>query len=301
MPLWSDVEREYGIQIEKRKKVRDVYRLHTRKHGILCLKSYEVPEEEVRFLASVFRQLADAGFNQSPRLLSTTGQTDWIASGGRYYMLTNWVDGSAPDFARKSHFKKALRALARFHLHAEGFAPSDVPPARQRAEGLPNMIRHYRSELERHKRLRKFVLLCDKALAYLEQAPAVRAVEQEQACGAFVHGDYNYPNLVLDARRAVHLIDFENSSLLPRMTDLCHILHRNCAWRGTKTLRAIKTYERIRPLSGEDKYLLYALLHVPYPIVRAIRMHGSSYARHVELPKRRQIRRYCKRIEELIR
>jgi Ser/Thr protein kinase RdoA (MazF antagonist) len=128
----------------------------------------------------------------------------------------------------------------------------------------------------------------------------LEAVKHEASVGAFVHGDYNYPNLIFDRERFIHLIDFENTSHQVRMTDLAHILHRNVAWMGDETLRWIEYYDRTRPLSSGDKHLLFALLHVPYPLVRAIRLHKCRQKIRNAMPKAKMIDQYVSSLRKII-
>ncbi|WJH37399.1 phosphotransferase [Paenibacillus sp. CC-CFT747] len=115
--------------------------------------------------------------------------------------------------------------------------------------------------------------------------PAVeRLMATERKAGAFVHGDYNYPNVVLDRSHRLHLIDMENASLNVRVMDLAHILHRNCPWNADGIMTAIAEYDRKRPLGPDERFVLYALLVLPYPLVRAIRMYDWRYPRYVALP-----------------
>jgi Ser/Thr protein kinase RdoA (MazF antagonist) len=284
LTLADHIETTFPLTIRNMTKVRDVYRLLTTRGRVLCIKSYPIPETEVRFIAQVMIQLAETGFRYSPRIVPTSDQALWTMRKDKAFMITNWVRGRAPNFGDRSEWKKAIRTLAEFHRHAERTAIHDVPPGRNRFAQLPNVIADYRTNLIEYQSVENMsacVSLCDDAIRY-------------------VHGDYNYPNLIFDRQRFIHLIDFENTSHQVRMSDLAHILHRNVAWMGDETLRWIEYYDRTRPLSSGDRHLLFALLHVPYPLVRAIRLHKCRQKIRNAIPKAKMIDQYVSSLRKII-
>jgi Ser/Thr protein kinase RdoA (MazF antagonist) len=300
MLLRSDIEQEYGIHISKMVKVRDVYQIFTRNNEVLCLKSYPIPEPEIRFIAQVFTHLAESGFAQGPKTLLTLSESPWITRNEAHYMLTNWVLGQSPDFNKKIHFKKAIRILARFHSVAHGISELHVPEDRIKYNSLKNRITSYGELLGEYQKMGHLISICNKALEHLSRPTVVKAIELEQAAFAFVHGDFNYPNLILDTSRSIHMIDFENTSLNVRMQDFSHILHRNFPWRGKETLQWIEYYDRKRPLSVEDLHLLHTLLLVPYPVIRELQRKKRIERFKITLPTTRQVRNYMNELKNLL-
>ncbi|NEW05734.1 phosphotransferase [Paenibacillus sp. SYP-B3998] len=303
MPIINDIEEAYPVTIRKSKKIRDVYRLVTMKGRMLCSKSYDIPEPEVHFIARVMIHLAETGFPYGPRIISTKTQALWATRKEKPYMITNWVWGRSPDFKERSEWKKAIRTLAKFHRHAEGITLDDIPAGRDRYATLQNTIEHYRINISEHQGIgdiSTFISLCDQAIHYLNQPKSIEAINYEASVRAFVHGDYNYPNLVMDRKDSIHLIDFENTSLQARMADLAHVLHRNCSWNGEEMVRWVEYYDRKRPLSSEDRHLLFALLHVPYPLVRTIRLNKNDSIIKNTMPQNTIIDKYVNALKIMI-
>jgi Ser/Thr protein kinase RdoA (MazF antagonist) len=303
LSITNDIEEAYPLKIRKSTRVRDVYRLQTTKGCMYCSKSYDIPEPEVHFIARVMIHLAETGFQYGPRITSTNSKALWAMRKEKPYMITNWVRGRSPNFKERSEWKKAIRTLAVFHRHAEGILLQEVPEGRDRFSFLPKMIENYRVTISEYNEIGDmgiFISLCNDAIHYLNQPKSIEATNHESSVRAFVHGDYNYPNLVIDRKDAIHLIDFENTSLQARMTDLAHILHRNFAWNGKEMVRWIEYYDHIRPLSSEDRHLLFALLHAPYPLVRAIRLHKSNKKVKNTLPQTRIIDQYVNALRTMI-
>lgn len=296
--LWAAVERTYGIKIRSADKVHDVYRIRTSDTGY-CLKKYLFQEEDVRFIARVFHCLQQNGFTRGQRIYPTMDQSSYMTHAGQHYTLTNWVDGDRPAFRRGNDFKKAVRTLAKFHEAAQGFPWAEAPAGRDRYAELGPEMAEYKELLGRYGSTRHLVPLCDQVLGELSGTAAEEAMQAERQAAAFVHGDYNYPNLIKDPAGKLHLIDFENTSLNCRMKDLSHILHRNFTWNGAGMLRWIDQYHRRRALGRPDLHLLHALLTAPYHVVRNIRIGGIKNARSV-IPSADKLRRYQRELLSLL-
>ncbi|UUZ84327.1 aminoglycoside phosphotransferase family protein [Paenibacillus sp. P26] len=300
MPLWTDFEKDFGLKLKRRKKIRDVYQIYTGNRGPLCYKPYSFPEDEVAFIRRLFVHLEGRGYRYAPKPVEGPDQRSLTFYRGKYWPLTNWVKGRSPDFSRHSELMKGFRTLAKFHLQAEGFPLEGVPENRIRYEEVYRRPDEYRTEILRYRGLGRFIDLCHKSEEYGREPVIAAAIEKERQAGAFGHGDYNYPNLVLDRSRHLHLIDLENASMTVRMTDLAHILYRNYPWNGEGVLRGVEEYDRKRPLSAEDRHLLYMLLLLPYPLFRAMRQFGRKYRRYIDLPSPARLAHFPKMLRKLL-
>ncbi|KIL37122.1 sporulation protein [Cohnella kolymensis] len=298
MSLWSTIEKMYALQIKKTVKIQDVYLIQAAS-GSYCLKGYDFPEEDVRFIARVFSFLEERGFTRGQRVYATAEQDSYIRHGGVFYTVTNWVPGKRPLFRRRKDFKSAIRTLAKFHSMAAGFPKDEAPGGRIRYAGLHDEVSEYKKVLSRYKNTKHLVPACDEALYGLSQPKVLQAVEAEQNAAALVHGDYNYPNLIKDSRGKTHLIDFENTSLNARMKDLSHILHRNFLWNGSGMLRWVDYYDNKRPLNDNDLHLLHALLTAPYHVVRNIKIGGIRNAKSVT-PSSQRLNKFQRELRELL-
>jgi CotS family spore coat protein len=302
MSLKSEVYTYYGIKTARIIPVRDVYQLTTVQGRSYCLKALSTNQSESNFIANAMVYLRKSGFKYGPRVKKTSEDSWCMELNNSWYVLTNWVQGKTPNFSYRTTYRKAIRRLAKFHRLAEGF-PNAIPEARMRIDHLPYTISNCRSCLEQNMNvgdMQPYIELCDQADNELEHADCEKALSSELKRNAFVHGDYNYPNLMLDTRRQIHMIDFDNCSISARMTDLSHILHRNFPWRGHRMLRWIDYYDSIRPLSAGDRHLLYALLLVPYPLVRALKLLKSMDQLEPFFTTSSGISKYNRELEKLL-
>jgi Ser/Thr protein kinase RdoA (MazF antagonist) len=298
MSILSNVEQMYGIKIHRTRQMKDIHKIETA-NTTYCLKPYKFPEEEIRFITRVLSYLDERGFTRSQKVYPTIQQTAYMTYEGVSYTLTNWVHGLRPEFTKRIDFKKGIATLAKFHSSTVGFPVTEAPPSRIRYEGLSDEIAGYKKRLIPYRGTAHLVALCEEVSHRLQQPKVREAIAQEQKAAAFIHGDYNYPNLIKDKQLKIHMIDFENCSLHVRMKDLSHLLHRNCLWNGTKMLRAIDYYQRYRPLSTHDLHLLHALLISPYHVVRNIRIGGFRSAKRV-IPSFAHLNKYRRELRSLL-
>lgn len=125
------------------------------------------------------------------------------------------------------------------------------------------------------------------ALHFLRGNDAQAAIRREIRAKAYVHGDYNYHNIVVDSSGHYNLIDFDKTALQVRMYDLAHIMYRICPWNDDRASRLIEIYDRARPLSRGDIRLLVALLCLPGSLIRSIHWGGK-----LDIPRKEVLRRH---------
>ncbi|MFB5191245.1 phosphotransferase [Alicyclobacillus fastidiosus] len=300
MTLFSRIERSYGMQIDRWMAVKDVYRVQTKRHGLLCVKPYRVPYEELEFIVRVQDHVAEQGFAWVPKTLPARDGEIAIGHRRTWYVVSHWVRGRHPSFQQTSQLARGVRTLAAFHRCAQGFSAESAPEKRVTDIGA-EFRRQHRTLKHKYEgpHARLFVDLCEDALQQLGRSRVKRAIQAERQAGALVHGDYNYPNIVVDHQNRYQLIDFENTSLYVRMEDLAHIIHRNAPWQAEKTMGMIDAYDRVRPLSKEDLGLLIALLHQPYPIIRAIRSRKSTGSLQSVVPSKVRVESYIRQLKSI--
>lgn len=273
---WQVFEQNFPFVVQSFRKVRKgVYRVKTTTSGTLCVKLLDGPTEHVYHVVDILLHLRDRGFAKSPRLFSSR-RGEWVfRNHQKYYLVTPWISGRQPNFQRFVEWRDAIQTLAQFHQSAEQFQSPCIPAEKIRYHDIFQKIESAEKILCKLEAkpsidfsldgLRSILL---KAVEQVEHPEILTAIEQEQQMGAFIHGDYNYPNLVFQTTGSLQLIDFDNTSMQNRMIDLAHLLHRSATWDAQRMIEAIKIYQQIRPISNYDRRFLFTLLHIPYPLVR---------------------------------
>lgn len=298
MSLITQLERDYKLTVtDLHAGARGVYKVVTKRNGVLCLKPYEAPRLDVKFTAQVLLHLMKSGYSYSPRLMPTAHGKPWMYRSGTRYMLSDWVQGTSPEFTHAAVLNNAVRALANFHKHAKGLKVHNAPEHRKPVFHLQERLLSSRRYIRSHLKLEQakpYLHMCDRAMTYLKHPDVVRAIQREQAAGSFVHGDYASHNLLVDAKGHVHVIDFDMSSLQARMKELAHVIHRSHPWQGDDgALRLIELYDKVRPLSQRDLRLLVAFLAIPVPLMRSI------YRAKIRFPKKETLRRQERWLRDL--
>lgn len=300
--LRRQLEHQYEIQIIQWHDQKDVARVQTLKHGDLCLKPFQFPAEDVQFIADVQTHLQRSGFLYSPRMFVTRHGHSWLKYNNHRYILTNWIAGQSPSYKRHSQLRKSVRTLAVFHQYAQNLGTVCMPAARDRIHTLEQRFQEadacIAENRSRVRESRAFRALCDEALRHLRTAAAQRAIFAEATTKALVHGDFNYPNLIVDEQGHHQLIDFENTSHYVRMEDLAHIIHRNHPWELDGTKRVMEVYNHVRAISQDDLRLLVALLCEPYPLIRTLRQRRFSDVR--EMPRATRLEQYARGLDEWV-
>lgn len=306
MGLWRNIESLYSLKISDYQPVRDVFRITTKKEGVLCLKSFAYAQHEVQFIAEAMEYLRGSGFPYVPEILRSADNSLWVRIKQRKFMLTQWVQGRHPDFSHPVEYRQAIQTLARFHQHTEGFVCSHCPTCRKKVDQLDHRIRRTHQLLQQTEFIpiasRTMLLdFCDTAQSRLHHPMVQQGIAQEAIVGAFAHGDFNYPNLVRDIHGVLHVIDFDATAYQVRMVDLAHLLQRNCRWSGENILRWVEVYDGVRTLSDKDRAILTVLLHIPETIARQIRLQSRrNKSASWRWPSARTLRAYSRRVNQIL-
>lgn len=306
MQLWADIEQMYQVRILHRKKIRKgLYRIETNEYGAICVKQFKQSERRVEFIIRVMQQLCQQGFLTSPRIISTPRHQSSIRIGENHYVLSNWVQGRSPNFKNLSEWRSGIQTLAKFHLLAEGFLLTEVPKERKNYDAIFKSVKRAKRVINKviHAQL-KYTYLShwvDVFAEHVQEKSVQKAILAEKRKGAFIHGDYNYPNLVRGQDGRIHIIDFDNASMQGRMVDFAHLLHRSATWNAPRMIQAIEEYQKIRPLSPEDMHFLFALLHMPYPVMREYRINGAHHLfNKLHIPTQQHLIEYSKQLTQAL-
>jgi len=282
----------YNINVEELTPRKGAFQALLRGGGSLCVKQMKLPRQEVKFIVRSLQHLRDAGYSYSPKLLYTKRAQPWLRQHEVRYVLTNWVDGKSPDFSHVSQLRKAVKTLAEFHKYAQGLKMTNVPETRMPISHLDEHIKSSSKFIEQRvpsEQALPFIEMCTVAMDYLKRPNTQRAIRHELRAKAFVHGDYNYHNIMIDSTGHYQLIDFDKTALQARMYDLAHLMYRVCPWNGDDAARLIEVYDRIRPITQADLCLFVTFRCIPGSLIRSIHWGGN-----LDLPSPEKIRRHMK-------
>ena len=204
---------------------------------------------------------------------------------GSYYIVKDWPEGKACDTKNREELCRAMEFLAGFHRESRGLwkeLPQEPAPRLYGASVQADYDKHNR-EL---KKVRQFIRGRQKKgefeLLFLKHAPyflemsrhAAGLLENsaypelfERACKDrhICHGEYVHHN-VLFSRRETALINFGRCCMDIQVHDL-YLFFRKIMekhdWNRELGARMLEAYERILPISGEEKNYLAWRLYYP--------------------------------------
>lgn len=194
------------------------------------------------------------------------------------YLLKSWREGRECDPGSETDICRAMEGLAIFHTVSKGAWQFLTENEREKNEG-PHLEEEFRKRTRELKKVQNFIRKKQKKTeferCYLEVVPeflgqALEIIESMQQSGydglrsqalgeGFIcHGEYHQHNVYFD-RSGLVLANFDHARLdLPCM-DVALFLRKIMEKQGWKTSlgeRALKAYEVVRPMSGQERKIL---------------------------------------------
>lgn len=271
-----------NIKFKDSDKPRAVYKLETDR-GDRCLKKVFYDEGNLLFVYSVTEWLNLNGLH-CPRLISTIDGHKYVKHQGSLYILTDWINGRKCSYDNMQDIQSISLNLARMHKTSKGFVPI---PGSSDMSGNATFF----TSLEKHTaQLQEFYHLAAKSRDSFSNyflygfsyqiARAQRSVQLIRALNfsaplgdsvsmkAICHLDYVNKNIIFSGEHQWNVIDFDNTRLDMPVHDISFFLKRimkreKTEWNFEVFLSAMKSYEKVRNLSWNERILLYALLSFP--------------------------------------
>lgn len=201
---------------------------------------------------------------------------------GTKYVVTKHFVGADCDAGNKSDMYEAVRTLARLHnitarmpMEDEEYVPvlsgnlEEIEKHNRELKRIRKYLRQKKQKTEfEYDVLAHFQEFYELAMnteqelrksGYLEEND--RAVEQYSIC----HGNYNYHN-ILRLKDGMAVLNFEHSGRGLLIRDLYFFLRKVLEkhdWNLAYGAALIENYDRIRPISREERMILKLLLAYP--------------------------------------
>lgn len=261
------------------------------------------------FTYACMAYLAERDFTQTECYLVTQGGIPYVLVGSVPYIAVPVYRGRECAIEQLEEVCKGANVLARLHQASVGFTHKQAlamaarhtspdfqgqPYVRVEAGKMPGIFEKRWNELERFYRMgRKSVhpfdsAYCKMAASTIQQAKAVcrildsgvyqRAFDACMEQGAICHKDFTAHNVLLCGNNAIVLNLDECSIDLP-VCDLANLVKRRmrkCGWKIDDALCILAAYEQVRPLSSEERILLYCILAFPQKVWRVVNKYYNS-------------------------
>ena len=312
----------FGIIPVRVEPCGDVYRVPARE-GVFCLKRFKGSDQELRFNLEAQAHLFGRGFDRLARPVRGRRGIWGVKGGDGIYFVSEWLEGTQPDFGDPAQLGKAARLLGRLHLAAGGFSPRTQIPwdkfrwgnwigsFRRRAEALLEFKRTARGRSEITPYEEAILESCDffyelghQSVEALRRSAYLNVSRVEMEALSFSHGDYNYPNLVCDPGGSLRVIDFDNCAYDLRVDDLIRLVRRNSHWEVDRALFILSNYHSVRPISAAEWSVVAAALIFPHEFCWAANLYSTrgKEVRHIlerNTGKQREISAFVQDIARL--
>lgn len=273
---------QYDLEISSMRRGRGAYILET-PQGLRIFCDYDSSEKKAQFQNCVMKQMRLGGYGRVDMILPNREgnlvSRDWEE---QRYVVKEWFAGRECDPTNEMEILSAVRNLAKIHRlmcvkgqeeFAESFsAPVPLDEIRARNAELKKVYSFIRKKNGKGAFERMFQ---NSFPAYFEQAAEVqrqmeqtdfeRLLQTSRENGNVCHGDYDHHHVLLSGTEAA-TTNFEHCRFDLQINDLYRFLRKimeKHEWNQRLGMRMLDQYTAIRPLSGEERRMLY--LRMLYP------------------------------------
>ena len=291
-PVYGQIlQKGYGLRLLRAVRSRTGI-VCTTDRGMRELKKYAGDGLRLAFDWAVRECLFESGFGQVLRYHATVEGEPAFCWNDQQYVLEDYAP-PMPAEGVPAYRETALGTLAAMHLAAKGL----TLPAPQSGLGrLPETFAKRRRELVR---CRNWVKSCGGSSAVdrmllkswktyqdrIDQAERLlmcsgygEQCAQARRQGAFCHNAYKMDNLRLGNGGRLYVTGFDKAGYDLWVTDLADALRRQLR-RGLDCgglVRLLEAYQRVRPLSEEEKQVLMALLIYPQRYLKLVNAYYNK-------------------------
>lgn len=275
---------QYDLEINSTRKVRGAVFCETNR-GPVLLKEFKGSPQRIQKLYGLGTYLEEQGYDKTDKvILNREGQGVCSLEDGTSYVLKRWFVGSECDVKREEEIVCAITNLASLHQvmrKLEGMEESESASVKR--EDLRETFGRHNREMKKVRSfirgrvkkgefeiayLKHYQAMYDWAVQitqYLEESEYPKLLEKVEMEQTWVHGDYNYHNVLVLAE-GVATTNFEHFHRDIPMVDFYYFLRKimeKNRWNEKLGDRMIAAYDRVFPLGREE--LDYLAICIAYP------------------------------------
>lgn len=276
----KEVVEQYELNIKNVYRVRGAYILDTGE-GLRILREFRSTPQKAEFAQLVKESLREQGYIYTDLYLRNR-EGDLITENvmGNQYVLKHRFMGEECDLKSKEQVAGAAENLAKLHNMMRGVTTEPLTfQADTFGETLikhNRELRRVRSYIREKKQRNEFELLflsifsefyqeaedAESMLSDIEGEGLYQELNEQQT---LCHGSYNYHN-VLFTSSGIATTSFERTHLQLQVMDLYDFVRKLMEknnWNLYLLQTVLEHYQKVRPLSKEEKKLLYIWMIYP--------------------------------------
>lgn len=281
---------QYDLEVRQITRGRGTYICDT-SQGWKLLVPFRGSAERALFLREILGLLEGNGFPVEQICLTRDGAAAAEDENGVRYWLKDLVAGTECSTGRRMDMAGALVQLAMLHemLAKCSFTLPEYMKS-EPGEFENRCGRHYRElvRMKNYVQARKSKNDFDRCFQkvyphFIQEAKeAIVLLEKlDMGCwqGMLCHGDFNQHNVV-KTPEGIRIINFENMCCQSPVWDLANFLRKMLEknqWDISLGLGLLEAYDRKRPLSEEERSLLYPMMLFPEKFWKIVNHYGSSH------------------------
>lgn len=274
-----EVLEQYPIQVDNVRKVRGAILCETDR-GLMLLKQAALSKPRILVMNEIHKAMKNQEHLKCDELIpNKEGEFLTVSEDGVSYYLKAWYQGRECDVRKHSEILESAKLLAKVHRLME------FPRCR---EGFrePDLVDEYRRHNRELKKVWNFIrkktikgefesrfLECFEAMycvaarveQRLEDSAYRQLMEQSREKGSFVHGEYNYHNILITPD-GMTVVNFEHVGRDIQPSDLYYFLRKvmeKHQWNEKLGAEILRAYCAVNPLREEEKE--YIALRLSYP------------------------------------
>ena len=283
-------------------------------------KRMPLSKDMVGFIVKVTEYLIAKGLKVPPVTKTRSGKDYYLSPQGEIYLLTDWIEGTKPDFTH--HMKDIVITLAKFHNYTGRI---DMSPYSYVPDRRGSWLATYQNRQKRLHEIKKCVDKKSKAVrvflknidyflnktktatVLLEKSNYRLWLQKNGSKTGLCHRDFIPQNLRLSETGELYVFDFDTLTIdIPAM-DLRKIINISCKEKGKWDVEIVKSvvafYNSVNPLSVREWEVVFIDLMYPhffYSLVNNYCINGiNSFANNCNFERLQNTINYEKSKDKL--
>ncbi len=266
--------------------------------GVKQIREYARPKSKLPLLAGLLNQVSEAGICSVDQYIKTKEGEYFVCDKDEItYIVKDYHDGRECDIHSKEDLVKGVTLLAKLHrvmklpadkMPETEFKMTPFPLSEEVAKHNRELIKAFRYLSDKGQRSEFELYLLHHFKPFLEQAKETkRLVEQEDFSslyeesireGAFIHGEYQYHNILYGEKDAA-VVNFEKAVPDTCVKDVYYYLRKAMeknGWDEGIFVSILEGYDKEKTLTPLEKRQIYLRLLYPEKFWKIVNFYFNS-------------------------
>jgi spore coat protein I len=309
----------WGLELYRFEKVRDVYKVYTKK-GLKNLKLSPLVPARILFVHQAISHLNQRGFTKMTPLIPTKNGETSVFDQNFAYSLFDWIEGRQCDYQNKTELTDSMKVLADFHQKSNDFTP---PMQSNMRDHLGKCLKHFEERYQDLLRFRElahrlpkdqfavsyldnvesYLPMAAEAIAKMKKSDYNKLVEQARIRKPFCHGDPAARNFILTPANEVFMIDFDSCRLDLPIMDVIKFTRRvmkKYRWQYPVAKLIIDSYQEVSPLTSSELTVMKAVFFFPQKFWRLAIRYFDQHAAYGPERLLRKFQKFVRNKDHLV-